>query len=67
MNFFSAFVAKTSQLKESDDEKIHEEDEDDYLEIKKKLEKKWKLKRKKKSNVKSKEKMIEQMIELQKI
>ena len=39
MNFFSAVVAKTSQLKESDDEESDEEDEDDYfekLEIKKK-------------------------------
>ena len=36
---FSTVVAKTSQLKESDDKKSHEEDEGDYfgkLEIKKK-------------------------------
>ena len=39
MFFFSAVLAKTTQLKESDYDKSHEEDEDDYfekLEIKKK-------------------------------
>ena len=39
MFFFSAGLAKTTQLKESDYDKSHEEDEDDYfekLEIKKK-------------------------------
>ena len=39
MFFSSALDAKNSQLKESDDDKSHKEDEDDYfekLEIKKK-------------------------------
>ena len=52
-------------MKESDDDKSHEEDEDDYFE-------KLEIKKKKESNVKSKEKVPrqnfqEQMKELEKI
>ena len=65
MNFFSVVVAKTSQLKEIDDEKFTKKMKMITL-------KNWKLKRKKMSNVKLKEKVPrqsfqEQMIELQKM
>ena len=63
--FFQLLLQKTSQLKESDDEKSHEEGEADYFE-------KLENKKKKKSNVILKEKVLsqsfqEQMTELLKM